>query len=71
MPHYFFVLLCFAVGLFACKKVNTVRPPCEAPYGVIPQDTSFLSTPLVIPTQLIEDKLNRALAHIMKQNAAV
>lgn len=28
---------------------------------VIPQDTSYLSTPLVIPTRIIEEKLNRCI----------
>jgi Domain of unknown function (DUF4403) len=35
-------------------------PDCVPQILAIRHDTSFLSTPLVIPTQLIEDKLNRA-----------
>lgn len=54
----FFILIC---GVLACKKINNPKPPCDAQELAIPQDTSFLSTPLVIPTQLIEDKLNQAI----------
>lgn len=55
------LLVCLAVGLFACKKLHTTRPDCDTQAVVIPQDTSFLSTPLVIPTRLITEKLNRAI----------
>lgn len=49
--------ICF----FACKKITTVRPPCDTETVAIPQDTSYLSTPLVIPTQIIEEKLNNSI----------
>ncbi len=68
MQHYALVLLFPVVALFACKKINTVRPPCEEQYVTIPQDTSYLSTPLVIPTQLIEDKLNSIMGQVVKQD---
>lgn len=61
MQHYFFLVPCLVAGLFSCQKSHTVRLPCVAQYSAIPQDTSFLSTPLVIPTQLIEAKINRAI----------
>ncbi len=63
MQHVYFMLTVLAIGLLACNNIDTARPPCEAQEAVvtIPQDTSFVSTPLVIPTQLIEDKINRAI----------
>jgi hypothetical protein len=60
--------ICLLVGLFACKKIKTARPLCEEQYVTIPQDTSYVSTPLVIPTQLIEDKLNSTLADVVKND---
>lgn len=56
-----FVFLFLIISLFACKKINTTRPPCEAQYVALSQDTSYLSTPLVIPTRLIEEKLNNSI----------
>ncbi len=61
MRYYFVGFILLTVGLFACKKIKPVPLPCNTQDIVIPQDTSFLSTPLVIPTQLIEDKLNQAI----------
>lgn len=68
MQHTIPVLLILVAGLFACKKINTSRPLCEEQYVSIPQDTSYLSTPLVIPVQLIEDKLNSTLGLIVKND---
>jgi Domain of unknown function (DUF4403) len=46
----------------ACKNSSTApAAPCDDQSLEIPMDTSFLSTALVIPTQLIEDKLNSAV----------
>ncbi len=59
---YFVTIIIAIIGLCACKNkapVTTV-PFCEPQVLTMRHDTSFLSTPLVIPTQLIEDKLNRA-----------
>ena len=61
MQHHFLALFLLAAGCFACKKIATERPPCDAETVIISQDTSYLSTPLVIPTRLIEDKLNRSI----------
>ena len=61
MQHAVLALLFLVSGFSACKKINAVRPPCETEEVVIPQDTSYLSTPLIIPTRLIEEKLNRAI----------
>jgi len=61
MHYRFFIWLMLLVGSLACKKIHTARPNCTTAYVDIPQDTSYLSTPLVIPTQLIEDKLNLAV----------
>lgn len=61
MRHCVLALFILTVGHFACKNIKTERPPCEDQYDVIPQDTSFLSTPLVISLQLIEDKLNESI----------
>ena len=47
--------------LAACAKVGPPRPDCMAQDPVISVDTSHLSTPLIIPVQLIEDKMNRAI----------
>lgn len=58
-PQFVLVFLCSC--LFACKKINTLLPPCETVDLILRHDTSYLSTPLVIPTQLIEDKLNQAI----------
>jgi hypothetical protein len=44
--------------LFFClQKITTVRPPCNTVTVAIPWDNSYLSTPLVIPTRIIEEKL--------------
>jgi hypothetical protein len=56
-------IVCWAITILACKKLDTVRPPCDAQPVSIWQDTSFLSTPLVIPTHLIAEKLNHAVRH--------
>ncbi|MFN0034276.1 MAG: DUF4403 family protein [Saprospiraceae bacterium] len=61
MQRYFLFLVASAFSILACNNISTSRMPCQAEAIVIPQDTSYLSTPLVIPTQLIEDKLNRAI----------
>jgi Domain of unknown function (DUF4403) len=62
MQQCFFAFMIPVVGLLACKQIKTDQPPpCESQYVVVPQDTSFLSTSLIIPTQLIEDKLNNAI----------
>ena len=61
MQQYRLALILLVISFFACKKIATEGPPCDAETAVIPQDTSFLSTPLVIPTRLIEDKLNRCI----------
>ena len=61
MRTCFLICLFPFVGFLSCKKIHTTRPACEAQYIDIPQDTSYLSCPLVIPTQLIEDKLNIAI----------
>ena len=45
----------------SCDNIHTVRPPCQDQSVVIATDTSFLSTPLVISTRLIEHKLNSAI----------
>jgi hypothetical protein len=62
MRKYLFFVFYLFFGLISCKNKApiTARPDCEVQAMVLPQDTSYLSTPLVIPTQLIEDKLNRA-----------
>jgi len=60
--HYYSLILFFLIlSLWACKKINATRPPCEAQYVELTQDTSYLSTPLVIPTRLIEEKLNNSI----------
>lgn len=56
-----YLCLLFLPGLLFCKKIKNNRPECLVEYLGIPQDTSFLSTPLLIPTQLIEDKLNQVI----------
>lgn len=61
MNRFLFALILLSSSFVACKKINTPRPPCAGQEVNIPQDTSFLSTPLVIPTKLIEDKLNQAI----------
>ena len=61
MPRKIALLFLLGSSLLTCKKIDTPRPPCDAQEIAIPQDTSFLSTPLVIPMQLIEDKLNQAI----------
>ncbi len=68
MQPYSIVLLLLAGSFLACSKPGSVRPPCDAQYVDIPQDTSYLSTPLVIPTQLIEDKLNKLIALEMRDD---
>ena len=68
MQPYSIVLLLLAGSFLACGKPGSVRPPCDAQYVDIPQDTSYLSTPLVIPTQLIEDKLNKLIALEMRDD---
>lgn len=68
MRYYFPAFIFLFVGLFACKKIKTARPLCEEQYVTIPQDTSYVSTPLVISTQLIEDKLNSTLADVVKHD---
>ena len=55
-----FLLLSLTAGCWLTQN-NNPRPPCEGQFIEIAQDTSYLSTPLVIPTQLIEDKINGAL----------
>lgn len=67
MKHTFLAVL--AVSFFACKKLETARPPCDSEPIVIRQDTSFLSTPLVIPTHLIAEKLNRAIRQNLVDDA--
>ncbi len=54
-------LILLAICFFACKKISTVRPPCNAETVAVPRDTSYLSTPLVIPTRIIEEKLNSSI----------
>ncbi|TAK46605.1 MAG: DUF4403 family protein [Saprospiraceae bacterium] len=61
VQQYHLVSVFLAFVFFACKEIDTERPPCDAENVTIPHDTSFLSTPLVIPTRLIEDKLNRSM----------
>lgn len=61
MRYYFLVFILLFIGFSACKRINAPRPPCKGEYLEIQQDTSYLSTPLVIPTRLIEEKLNRAI----------
>ncbi len=61
MQHCFFTIILISVCLGSCNNIHTVRPPCIEQSFVISTDTSFLSTPLVIPAQLIEDKLNHAI----------
>jgi hypothetical protein len=67
--HYHTLILFFLIlSLWACKKINAVRPPCEAQYVELTQDTSYLSTPLVIPTKLIEEKLNNSIGYELLDN---
>ena len=61
MQHPFLSLILLAVCCFGCKKIATQRPPCDTETITIPRDTLFLSTPLVIPTRIIEEKLNRSI----------
>lgn len=55
------VLTLFLIAQYGCKKLHTIRPACTVEDAVLPIDTSHLSTPLSIPTQLIEDKMNKAI----------
>jgi Domain of unknown function (DUF4403) len=59
--YFFFVFSFLFLGLCSCKQKENVVPPCNGVMTEIQQDTSYLSTPIIIPVQLIEDKLNRAL----------
>lgn len=61
MKKSLFAAAILLAALFSCQKINTARPNCDPSPVVIRQDTSFLSTPLVIPARLIEDKINRAI----------
>ncbi len=62
IPSYWSLFFAFmAASLFACQNATHFRQPCETPYLSVPQDTSFVSAPLVIPTQLLEDKINLAI----------
>jgi Domain of unknown function (DUF4403) len=61
MQPLFLPLILLAVCCFGCKKITTERPHCDDETIVIPQETSYLSTPLVIPTRIIEEKLNSCL----------
>ena len=56
-----FVLLLLCFAHFACHDTQTERAPCEDQYVDIPKDTSYLSTPVVIPIHLIEEKLNESV----------
>lgn len=63
---YVFVFL----ALYSCKHNDVSSPPCNSEITEIRQDTSYLSTPIIIPVHLIEDKLNRALQHdLMDENS--
>ena len=62
------VLIFLILGLFACKKIKTERPPCSEEAAVIPIDTSYMSTPQVIPTHLIEVKLNRVVRKVLRED---
>lgn len=60
----FVLILASLLALFATACQRTRIAPAYEPCHMqvdIPQDTSFLSTPLVIPTHLIEDKINTAI----------
>ena len=52
------------VMAFSCKKIKTTRPECSGKAIALSIDTSFVSTPLVIPAALIADKVNS----VIKQN---
>lgn len=68
MRHPYLVLIFLVIGLFACKKIKTERPPCSDADVLIPIDTSYLSTPLIIPTHLIEDKLNLVIGRVLRED---
>jgi|GEM_PF-3663584 len=68
MRHPCLVLIFIVIGLFACKKIKTERPPCLEEAVIIPIDTSYLSTPLVIPTHLIEEKLNQVVGQVLRED---
>ncbi len=61
MQRYPLILLILIFGVFACKQLDVPPPPCATEVPEIHQDTSYLSTPLVLPTRLIEAKLNQAI----------
>lgn len=48
----------------SCKKIKTTRPDCTGSMIALPVDTSFVSTPLVIASSLIVDRVNA----VIKQN---
>ncbi len=68
MRHPCLVLIFLIIGLIACKKIKTERPPCSDAEVFIPIDTSYLSTPLIIPTHLIEDKLNQVIGKVLRED---
>lgn len=68
MQRFILALFFLASGLLACQKNKAAPPRCDEQYVSIPQDTSYLSTPLVIPTQLIEDKINSTLGQVIKND---
>ena len=68
MQRFILALFFLASGLLACQKNKAAPPRCDEQYVSIPLDTSYLSTPLVIPTQLIEDKINSTLGQVIKND---
>jgi Domain of unknown function (DUF4403) len=61
MKYCFMFILLSISAFFACTEVKKPRLPCEMVEIPIPLDTSYLSTPVVIPLRLIEKKLNRMI----------
>ncbi len=59
--YWIFAIFLLNFGHFSCHNIKTERPPCEDQYVDIPKDTSYLSTPVVIPIHLIEEKLNESV----------
>ena len=63
--RYLAVILLISCTLFTFCKQRRIRPKhqfCDAtmPYR---QDTSFLSTPVIIPTEVLREKINAAVKH--------